>query len=199
MYPGEFNPELYQEKYRIKSIRLPNWNYSSDGWYFVTICTKNMVEYFGDVHNYIMGLSDVGCIAAKFWNEIPKHFPFVRLDEWVVMPNHVHGIIVIDNPNPTNQCNGRRDSINAVSTNWENGFTTDNNPMKQESLARVIQWFKGRVSFEIHKTNKNFAWQSRFHDHIIRNKKSLNEIRKYIYYNPQMWNRDRNNSSNIHK
>ncbi len=81
-----------------------------------------MVEYFGEVRNYIMGLSDVGCIAAKFWQEIPKHFPFVRLDEWVVMPNHVHGIIVINKPNPSNH---RRDSINAVST------TNDDTPKTQ--------------------------------------------------------------------
>ncbi|MBU0577734.1 hypothetical protein KJ742_01010, partial [Patescibacteria group bacterium] len=113
---------LFKNKYRIKSTRLSYWDYSSDGWYFVTICTKNKEEYFGQVRNYIMGLSDVGCLAAKFWQDIPNHFPFVRLDQWVVMPNHVHGIVVIDNPhsdsdtvigynniNPTNvetlQCN----------------------------------------------------------------------------------------------
>ena len=109
MYSNEFDKELYQEKYRIKSTRLPYWNYSSDGWYFVTICIKNRMKYFGEVQNYIMGLSDVGCIAAKFWQNIPKHFPFIRLDEWVVMPNHLHGIVVIDKNN--------QEKNNYISTN----------------------------------------------------------------------------------
>ena len=190
MYLAEFNSELYKNKYRRKSTRLPYWDYSSDGWYFVTICTKNMVKYFGTVKNYTMGLSDIGCIAAKFWNEIPKHFPFVRLDEWVVMPNHVHGILIIDK-SFTDQ---RSDAINRVATNG--GITKNHNPMGKNVLGEMIRWFKGRVSFETHKINKNFVWQSRFYEHIIRNEKSLNRIRKYIFYNPQMWNRDRNNPLN---
>jgi putative transposase len=205
MYSKEFDPELYKEKYRIKSIRLPHWDYSSDGWYFVTICTQNRAEYFGDVHDYIMELSDIGYVAAKFWQEIPKHFPFVRLDEWVTMPNHLHGIIVIDKPdndeqdknnyNPAN----RRDAINRVSTgnNANGGITGNHNPMGKQTLGEIVRWFKGRVSFEIHKTGQNFAWQSRFYDHIIQNQKSLDEIRQYIYDNPEKWGSDRNNSENL--
>ena len=183
---------LFKNKYRIESIRLPNWDYSSDGYYFVTICTKGFKEYFGEIRNFIMGLNEIGLIVNEYWKLIPKNFDGVRLNEWVVMPNHVHGIIVIDNPNPFTE--QRRDAINRVST--DGGITKNHNPMGKNFLGEIVRWFKGRVSFEIHK-HQNFAWQSRYYDHIIHSEKELNEIRKYIYYNPQMWGRDRNNLNDI--
>ncbi len=184
-----FNKELFREKFRIKTTRLSNYDYSGDGWYFVTICTKKMVNYYGEIRDYIMGLNEIGCITAKFWQEIPKHFKNVRIDEWVVMPNHVHGIVVIDRPN--SYLSQRKDAINRVSTNG--GITKNRNPMGKNCLGEIIRWFKGRTSFEIHKIHPNFQWQSRFYDHIIESDKELCEIRDYIFYNPQMWNRDRNN------
>jgi len=173
-----FNMTLFQNKYRVESTRLPYWDYSSDGWYFVTICTKNREEHFGKIQNYFMGLSNIGCAAAKFWNEIPNHFPFTRLDEWVVMPNHVHGIIIIDNHIV--------ETRDLASLQWdENEF----GPLKKNSLQSIIHGFKSSITRWCNVNNhKNFAWQPRFHDRIIRNEKELNEIRKYIYYNPQMWN-----------
>jgi putative transposase len=206
MYPDELNEGLYREKYRIKSMRYPNWDYASDGWYFLTICTQNRAEYFGDVRDYIIELSDIGRVAAKFWNEIPKHFPFVRLDEFVVMPNHMHGIIVINkydynnrNENNHNPANHRRDAINRVPTenNANGGITGKHNPMGKQTLGEIVRWFKGRVSFETHKTGQNFAWQPRFYDHIIRDQKSLDEIRQYIHDNPEKWQLNRNNPGNL--
>ncbi len=188
MYPNEFNPELYQEKYRIKSLRLPHWDYSSDGWYFITICTKNMVECFGEVRNFIMGLSDAGCIATKLWQEIPKHFDNVRLDEWVVMPNHLHGIIQIYNPPSVETRHG-------ASLRWnENKF----GPLPPKSLQSIINHFKGAVTNWCRNNgHQNFTWQPLFYDHIIRNEKSLNRIRKYIYDNPEKWELDRNNPDGL--
>ncbi len=87
---------LFQNKYRIKPTRIPNWNYGFDGYYFITICTENKTCYFGDVIDSEMRLSEVGEMAKKFWLEISKHFPFVKLDYFVVMPNHIHGILIID-------------------------------------------------------------------------------------------------------
>ncbi|MBN2087388.1 hypothetical protein JW758_03500 [Candidatus Peregrinibacteria bacterium] len=228
MYKQELDKILYKEKFRIKSTRLPNWDYSNDGWYFITICTKKMVNHFGEVRNFVMGLNEIGCIATKYWQEIPNHFKNVRLDEWVIMPNHVHGIIIIDKPQnditstvgtgdwgeaidkpqnditsivgagdwgeaidkPQSSSIQRRDAINRVSTG---GVTRCHNPMGKGSLGEIIRWFKGRTVFEIHKKYPNFQWQSRFYDHIITNDKELLKIQEYIYYNPQMWDRDRNN------
>jgi putative transposase len=90
--------DKFQNKYRISSARLKNWDYGSNAIYFVTICTQNREHYFGNIADGKMELSETGKIAQRFWVEIPIHFPFVKLGEFVVMPNHVHGIIIIDKP-----------------------------------------------------------------------------------------------------
>lgn len=89
--------EKYKNKYRIDSTRLKNWDYSWNGHYFITICTKDRQTFFGNIENGIMILNDIGKIAEKFWLEIPEHFDNVILDEFVIMPDHVHGILIIDN------------------------------------------------------------------------------------------------------
>ena len=88
----------FQNRYRVPSARLQNWDYGWNASYFVTTCTQNRQCYFGDILGGIMQLSEIGKIAQKYWHEIPKHFPFIKLDAFVVMPNHVHGIIIIDKP-----------------------------------------------------------------------------------------------------
>lgn len=101
--------ELFKDKYRIKSIRLPYWDYGSDGAYFITICVQNRKCVFGDIKNGEMKLSKIGKMVQKYWHEIPYHFENVQLDEFIVMPNHVHGIVIICDSH-------RRDAINRVST-----------------------------------------------------------------------------------
>lgn len=91
-------PGKFRNKYRIKSARCHNWDYSSNAAYFVTICTQNREHFFGKIVNQKMILSEIGKIADKFWYEIPNHFPYIKLDAFIVMPNHIHGIIIIDNP-----------------------------------------------------------------------------------------------------
>jgi len=88
--------ERFRGKYRIETARLKNWDYGSSGYYFVTICVKNRERVFGNVDDNKMILSESGTIAEKFWLGIPVHFPFVKLDEFIIMPNHIHGIIIID-------------------------------------------------------------------------------------------------------
>lgn len=83
----------FQGKYRIELSRNPKWDYGWNGAYFITICTARRERYFGNVINRSMNLNDIGELAYKFWMEIPAHFPFVKLDAFVVMPDHVHGII----------------------------------------------------------------------------------------------------------
>ncbi len=86
---------LFKGKYRVESTRLRGWDYSSPGRYFVTICTKDRKLFFGGVIHAVMELSEIGKIAHQYWTEIPGHFPMVVLDEFKIMPNHVHGIVVI--------------------------------------------------------------------------------------------------------
>ncbi|MGM0565380.1 MAG: hypothetical protein ACQESX_01370 [Bacteroidota bacterium] len=90
--------DKFRNKYRIQSARLQNWDYGWNAPYFVTICTANRKLFFGNIMNDKMNLSEIGEIADKYWLEIPEHFPFVKLDVHVVMPNHVHGIVIIDKP-----------------------------------------------------------------------------------------------------
>ncbi len=86
----------YQNKYRIDSARLPHWDYSADGYYFITICTKDRVNYFGEVAHERVNLSECGRIIDEYWQEIPRHFFAVYLDKFIVMPDHMHGIIIIN-------------------------------------------------------------------------------------------------------
>jgi len=181
--------EKFKGKYRIKSARLQNWDYSWNGLYFITICTQNREFYFGDVVKGEMILSAIGEIVKKYWYEIPKNFPFVELDEFVVMPNHIHGIIII-NKKDDNESHPDRDAINRVCTDV-GGITGIKNPMLSDNLSRIIRWYKGRVSFESRKIHLDFTWQSRFHDHIIRNDESLQRIRDYISNNPIRWRGDK--------
>ena len=86
--------ELYKNKYRVESVRWKNWDYSSDGSYFITICTKNRQNWFGCTRSdlsqpYALNLSPIGKLAEKFWHEIPERYPGIKLGEFVVMPNHV--------------------------------------------------------------------------------------------------------------
>ncbi len=95
--------DLYKNKYRIASARLQTWDYASEGAYFITICTKDRIHYFGDVVNGKMILSNVGVIANLMWYEIVKHTKNIELGEFVVMPNHIHGILILnENVNNTN-------------------------------------------------------------------------------------------------
>ena len=110
--------DKYKNKYRIPSNRLQGYDYGANGCYYVTICTKNRMHYFGEIVDDEMKLSPIGDIAEKFWIDIPNHFPFVILDEFVVMPNHIHGILFFNKTDEMQRddviC--RRDVINHVST-----------------------------------------------------------------------------------
>jgi len=175
--------EKYQNKYRIKSARLPHWDYGWNGYYFVTICTQGHTPWFGRVVDGEMVLSDIGISAQRFWNEIPKHFPFVKLDAFVVMPNHVHGIVIIDKEN------GGHDMGTWVETQDFASLQQTRNKFGPQSknLASIIRGFKAAVTKRSRIIHPNFAWQPRFHDHIIRSEESYHHIAEYIKYNPAKW------------
>ena len=151
-----------------KRNRLRGYDYSQNGWYFVTICIKDKIKCLGEIENEKMEYSQYGDIILKFWQEIPKHYKNVFLDEWIIMPDHIHGIIIIENP------------IAIV--------TADNNG-NYGLLSKIVKSFK-EISLKTIRKDYNdyeFAWQRSFYDHIIRNEKSLNKIREYIRNNPQKW------------
>jgi REP element-mobilizing transposase RayT len=189
--------DKFKNKYKIQSVRLQGYNYAQNGIYFVTICTKNREYFFGEVINGKMILSDAGKIASQFWKEIPKHFPFVNLDEYQIMPNHLHGIIEINVETPNLGVLLKNNDFETPGS----GVSTDgyNKNWKPGCLGVIVNQYKRICTIEIRKQLNpiTFAWQSRFYDHIIRNDASLNKIREYITSNPVMWERDRNNTENL--
>ncbi|OGI06445.1 MAG: hypothetical protein A3I68_03965 [Candidatus Melainabacteria bacterium RIFCSPLOWO2_02_FULL_35_15] len=170
--------QLFKNKYRIKSIRLKHWDYSSCGAYYVTICTKDRECFLGEITNGKMLLSNIGQTVEKFWMEIPKHYPNVQLDEFVIMPDHLHGLIFIDDLFPVEACHGM-----SLQTRVRT-YNKFSKPVSQ-SLSMIINQFKSAIKRWCNKNGfTNFAWQSRFYESIIRNEKHLNAIREYTINNP---------------
>ncbi len=186
--------DKFRNKYRIPSARLQHWDYGTNGAYFITICTKNREHYFGNIINDEMQLNELGQLANQYWLEIPRHFPFVELGSFVIMPNHVHGILIIDKnanvPVETRLIASLPPQREMPSQKINGGFAGQKNPMFHENISRIIRWYKGRCSFEMRKIHTVFAWQSRFHDHIIRDAQSFENIQNYISNNPMNWKQD---------
>jgi len=168
--------------------------------YFVTICTKDKECFFGKIENGKMFLNDVGEMAKRYWLKIEELHDFVGLGSFVIMPNHVHGIIEIRNENvgasiygaPKHQVftDGNQGAIHRAPTGI-GGFAGIHNPMFQKSLGRIIRWYKGRCTFEINKKRLySFSWQRNYYEHIIHNEKSFEKINDYIICNPQLWEND---------
>jgi REP element-mobilizing transposase RayT len=192
---------LYKNKYRIESARYLNWDYTSNGYYFVTVCTYNRQSFLGNIIAGKMQLSDMGIIVAREWQKTPQIRPNVQLDEWVVMPNHLHGIIIINNDNhpvTTFQKDNPVETFRRNVSTTTNNNANPNNRLQSNSLGSIIGQFKSVCTKQIWKAGfTEFRWQNRFHDHIIRGEKSLHRIRQYIINNPAKWELDRNNPKNI--
>ena len=178
-------------KYRIESVRLKNWDYRNNGAYFITINTGNRKHFFGEIINSKMQLSPIGEYAENFWMEIPKHFPFVELGNFVVMPNHTHGILIINNTNSviSLHCNEMDKSLQCNDSTG-NQYYSDISP-KPGSISTIIRSYKSAVSKHARLLNPEFNWQPKFHDHIIRNSESFERIQNYIENNPYNWKEDK--------
>jgi REP element-mobilizing transposase RayT len=179
---------------RRNSLRLKGFDYSTDGAYFITICTNNRICYFGEVANGQMNLNNPGSLVKESWIELPEHFKDIVLDEFVVMPNHVHGIIIILKELKELQENnrGKNYSYNKGSMNQIPTGTALYYPLITISL--IIRYYKAKTSKVLHdKGNLDFRWQRNFYDHIIRNETDFKNIQEYIFNNPQQWEFDREN------
>lgn len=183
--------DKYQNKYRIPSARATWWNYANNGLYFITICTAGREHYFGEIITHKMQLTPIGEIALQCWLDIPDHFPFVKLDVFVVMPNHVHGILEIDK----SDTNGNTDVIvetqNFASQPQKPPPPKNKFGPQSQNLASIIRGYKIGVKKYATINRIDFVWQSRFHDHIIRNDEEYNRISNYIVENPNNWEQDK--------
>ncbi|MBT7991533.1 MAG: transposase [Anaerolineae bacterium] len=162
---------------RPNSLRLPRYDYSQPGAYFVTTVTHQRACLFGEVVDGEMRLNHAGKIVKAVWDELPAHYPYIELGAFVIMPNHVHGIIIIN------------DAVGA-------GLRPAPTPKKQHGLSEIMRAFKSFSSREIHKIDKFSSeriWHRGFYDHIIRSEEEWRKIHLYIEANPDNWEDDDEN------
>jgi putative transposase len=175
----KFDPKIHHRK----SIRLKGYDYSQAGAYFVTMVTYHRDCLFGKIENGEMVLNDLGKIADECWRAIPEHFPNVDLDTHVIMPNHAHGVIVIND-------DGRMGAIYRAHTTEQFGKPTVG------SLPTIVRTYKAAVTRIIGREhNATSIWQRNYHEHIIRSKREMDNIWRYIESNPAHWDDDQENLS----
>jgi len=224
--------EKFQDKYRIPSARLRNWDYGWNGHYFITICTAGHDPYFGKIENKKMVLSEIGILVRTEWDKSFGLRSGLFCDAYVIMPNHIHAILRIDNDDfgdfvETHSGASLRDNDDAstdINDNFDDygdyiethsgaslpgkndifcdfethsGASLQGNKSKfgvarrsPKSISSFVACFKSMVTMNARKLNSGFGWQSRFHDHIIRNEEEYQRIANYIENNPANWGVD---------
>jgi putative transposase len=181
-----YNPH----KHHRRSIRIPGYDYSREGWYFVTICVENKLCMFGKIEQNDMVINHIGRIIDYYWRKLPVHFNNVELDQYQIMPNHFHGIIHIVRAKHSNAT----DAITCLNTNDNASPLQMPYGTKCGSLGAIIQNFKSVTSRKIngiHKSIDTRVWQRNYWEHVIRDDKDLKRIREYIINNPLKWEDDK--------
>ena len=245
---------LYLGKYRNETARKPFWDYRNEGAYFITICTKNREHYFGEITSGKLILSPLGAVAYVLWNEIVNHTNNCALGEFVVMPNHVHGILILNNQEingkihcrdlackvptmnhhptmdhhctmncrPTMNFSTNKHATNnfpeiahpttaeSSKSNCSSGPINHEHPdlefllqleskneqmaqisPKSGSISTIVRSYKSAVTKYANRLGYPFGWQSRFHDHIIKDDVAFHRISAYIKNNPINWEKDK--------
>jgi REP element-mobilizing transposase RayT len=179
--------ERYKNKHHISSSRLTGWDYGSHGLYFVTICTKDRIRYFGEIvetciedqYSSFLQNTDIGLIAQSYWLQIPEYYSFIKLDDFIIMPDHIHAILFIDKPGKTT---------------WEgNKFG-----VQRDNLAAVLRGYKASVKKYANENGIEFSWQSRYYDRVIRDQREYENIRQYIHKNPDNWLANKDGFENLY-
>lgn len=161
-----------------KQYRLPEFDYSSDNGYFITVCTKNREHYFGKIENAEMYFTEIGLEVEHLFEKVNNNLDYIKIHHYVVMPNHIHFIAVINNPNHKEQ-----EIVKGIQ------------PLVPKSISSFTNHFKGKIKRWCNENGfENFEWQSRFHDRIIRDKEEYQAIRYYIRNNVSNWEKDKENS-----
>jgi putative transposase len=176
--PRIIRPSLYPQR---KSIRLPHYDYSSPGMYFVTICTHHREPILGAIDAGYMIPNDAGEFAQQTWHALPRRFPNLKTDAFILMPNHVHAILFVETPQ--------------LSPGAASGA-----PTTRTSLASVVRAFKSESARGVNRirmTPNSPVCQRNYFEHIIRTSQSLEDLRRYIRENPGRWSTDEENVSGL--
>ena len=215
-----YNPE----KHHRRSIRLKGYDYTREGAYYFTICCHHRRCLLGEIEAGVMHLNIVGATVKAVWESLPRYFPLIELDAFVVMPNHVHGIIVITdsavncnpnrnnnlNPNLNSDCRGeafvpisedilQQSSSTNASPVPESKDTSPPRGTQSGSIGAILQNFKSVATRRVNRITRNSGtlWQRNYHEEIIRNEKAYENIRRYIVENPLNWDEDEENPLNF--
>ena len=191
---NKYNPDIHHRR----SIRLKGYDYAQAGLYFITICTHNRECIFGEIINGEMGLNELGEIAFNEWKKTPEIRPNVELGEYVIMPNHMHGIIRLLDRGELHSSN---DIHELHSSNDSDNIKGEfNSPLRSPSqtIGAIVRGYKSSVTKQINLLNltgefnsPQRIWQRNYHEHIIRDEKSYNNISNYILNNPLNWTEDK--------
>jgi REP element-mobilizing transposase RayT len=196
-----YNREIHHRR----SIRLKEYDYSQAGAYFVTVCAWKKECLFGEIKNGEMLLNEYDEIVMKCWNDLPHRYYYAQLDEFVIMPNHVHGIVSLSNVGAQFIAPFRTTTMEkqgVIKKGVINIAPTENNSVKQgemnhaPTVGDIVRGFKARCTHAINKIRNSTAvpvWQRNYYEHIIREDQELYAIREYIRYNPLKWDEDEEN------
>jgi len=177
------NEDRFKGLYRVESDRLQDWDYSDPACYHITICTRKKVAFFGEIIREKMLLSHIGVIVQEEWKRTERIRPNVTLDQFVIMPNHIHAIVCLRK--------GHLQKTEPVETPRWGVSSMDSRRWKPGTLGAIINQFKGKCTKCIRRIGyPNFAWQRGYYDHIIRDEGDLRRIRRYIRLNPLKWSLD---------
>lgn len=174
----------FKNTYRIDSIRLKDYDYSTAGMYFVTICTHNRTPYFGKITNNELILNECGNYALNCLISINKHFSYVEIENYVIMPNHLHFILFIKDTEDIKKLGKERKTL--LVTSLQHSIISP----QSGSLSTIVRSYKSAVTNLCNKNNISFKWQSRYFEHIIRNEKSYTKLSNYIQNNIINWELD---------
>ncbi|MEM3554650.1 MAG: transposase [Candidatus Micrarchaeaceae archaeon] len=204
------------QRHHRRSIRLPGYDYTQPGAYFVTLVTQDRECLFGEIVDGEMHLNDAGHVAERCWRDIPAHFPHITLDVFVIMPNHVHGILWIVgddmagaknfSPHPRTRGENAGDDPGDDMAVGAKNFSplpppppTPSLPPRgtSKTIGSVVRGFKiGVTKWFRQNTSIYTVWQRNYYEHIIRDEEDLRRIRQYIRDNPARWAMDHENPAN---
>jgi len=192
----------FGDRYKIKSSKLNNWNYSNPGKYFITICAYKKNNFFGKIENNKIRLKEMGLVAKSNWLEITRHFDNIKLDEFVVMPNHIHGIIEVLKDNGIGRAKRAQDNVKTL----EIGVETHNyaslhgvpkidfrkiSQKSTQTIPKIIRIYKGSVQKYANDNKIFFGWQPRYFDEVIFDDRRYHQIKNYIKNNRDNWVKDK--------
>ncbi len=180
-----------KNKYSNKQRRLQNWDYRWAAAYFITIVTDDRKDYFGYIKDGKMILSNIGVLADVFLHEIKNHSKNTELGEFIVMPNHIHLILILNGDDSVDNVSVVVDARHALHQQRQNRFQN----IGKNSVSSIIGSYKSAVTKHARRLGYQFAWQRRFHDHIIWDKNSYHRITNYIINNPSKWEEDKFNGN----